>query len=111
MPSRFCEVHHLDWWDEDHGHTDVGRGVLVCVFHHHELHRRNLDLERTSAPDPPPGEALPGEPGFSGEPALVRPRYRTVPRSLTRERREAARRARLLDGVRADAASRGHARE
>jgi len=111
MPSRFCEVHHLDWWDEDHGHTDVGRGVLVCVFHHHELHRRNLDLERTSAPDPPPGEALPGEPGFSGEPALVRPRYRAVPRSLTRERREAARRARLLDGVRADAASRGHARE
>jgi len=53
MPARYCEVHHLDWWDADHGHTDVSRGVLVCVFHHHELHRHHLDLVRIEATGPP----------------------------------------------------------
>jgi len=51
MPARFCEVHHLDWWDDDHGHTDTRRGVLVCPFHHHELHRHHLDLTREEPPD------------------------------------------------------------
>lgn len=42
--ARYCKVHHLDWWDSDHGETDVARGILVCEFHHHELHTHNLDL-------------------------------------------------------------------
>ena len=47
--ARYCEVHHLDHWVEDHGETDVNRGILVCSFHHHELHRHDLDLVPTSA--------------------------------------------------------------
>ena len=54
-PARYGEVHHLDWWDDDHGHTDIDRAVLLCVFHHHELHRHHLDLIRD--PDPPPETA------------------------------------------------------
>jgi len=123
MPARYCEVHHLDWWDDDHGHTDTNRGVLVCVYHHHELHRRNLDLTRDSPPstspspsastsasasasasDPPTphlqGTALPGDPDH--RPST----YRIVPRAQTRARREEARRTRLLAEVRTDSTAR-----
>lgn len=44
MNARWCEVHHLDWWDRDEGRTDVARGALLCSFHHHEVHRRDLQL-------------------------------------------------------------------
>src|SRR5690606_41832872 len=44
IPSRYCEVHHLDWWDEDAGHTDITRGVLACTFHHGLLHAQKLDV-------------------------------------------------------------------
>lgn len=44
MNARWCQVHHLDWWDRDHDRTDVRRGVLLCSFHHHEVHRRDLQL-------------------------------------------------------------------
>src|SRR5690606_30714411 len=116
MPARYCEVHHLDWWDADHGHTDVSRGVLVCVFHHHELHRHHLDLVRVEATGPPddPGERPPdrtrGAPAGSGRDGThvdlppdgaERPRYVTVPRARTREERERAKRARLIADARA----------
>lgn len=91
MPAQFCEVHHMDWWDDDHGHTSVDRGVLLCEFHHHELHRLDLDIVRDG--QPPPGSLKPGEPGY--EP----PRYRTVPRSTTRRERAAARHRRLRRGI------------
>ncbi len=108
MPTRYSEVHHLDWYDDDHGHTDTHRGVLVCSFHHHELHRRNLDLVRDTglrrAAGPPratgQGIPLPGDPGY--EP----PKYTLVPRSHTRAGREEATRARLLTEVRADSTAR-----
>jgi len=100
--ARYCEVHHLDHWAADHGQTDVHRGVLVCSFHHHELHRHDLDL--VAKPPSPPGvegahertrrRPLPGEPDY--EP----PTYELVPRTQTAEARRSALAARLSIRVR-----------
>jgi len=37
-PASSCEAHHIDEWARDHGHTDIDRGILLCRFHHMELH-------------------------------------------------------------------------
>lgn len=49
-PTRWCEVHHLVWWDRDGGATTVLDGALACSFHHHELHRLDLDVTRHTVP-------------------------------------------------------------
>lgn len=38
--TRFVEVHHIDGVADEDGPTDVDNGVLLCSFHHHELHRK-----------------------------------------------------------------------
>ncbi|NLF04248.1 MAG: HNH endonuclease [Actinomycetales bacterium] len=110
-PARYAEVHHLDWWDEDHGETDTKRGVLVCSYHHHELHRHDLDLVKTppdtSSEDPvllgdtdgdppmrPPNPPKPGDPDY--EP----PRYELVPRARTAAERRTRLAHRLREGTR-----------
>lgn len=50
-PPRWCEVHHLVWWDQDDGPTAVLDGALACSFHHHELHRLDLAVTRYLLPD------------------------------------------------------------
>lgn len=50
-PPRWCEVHHLVWWDQDSGPTDVRDGALACSFHHHEVHRQRLVVTRYLLPD------------------------------------------------------------
>ena len=94
--ARYCEVHHLDHWVADHGETDVARAVLVCSFHHHELHRHDLDL---TTPDPLPDEAEAGPPGprpLPGDPDYHPPTYQLVPRTRTAHER----RQRLLQRAR-----------
>ena len=57
-PTRWCEVHHLAWWDRDGGETSVDDGALACSFHHHELHRLDLAVTRYTVPG---GACGPGE--------------------------------------------------
>ncbi|WP_181057768.1 MULTISPECIES: HNH endonuclease signature motif containing protein [unclassified Pseudoclavibacter] len=46
-PVRWCEVHHAIPWSEG-GPTDAKDGILLCSFHHHEVHRERLTLTRSS---------------------------------------------------------------
>ncbi len=38
-PWSWCDAHHLDWWWDQEGATDVGRMVLLCRHHHTLVHR------------------------------------------------------------------------
>ncbi|WP_181064941.1 HNH endonuclease signature motif containing protein [Pseudoclavibacter sp. Z016] len=46
-PVRWCEVHHAIPWSQG-GPTDAKDGILLCSFHHHEVHRERLTLTRSS---------------------------------------------------------------
>jgi hypothetical protein len=45
-PSSYCEAHHIDEWQRDQGRTDVDRGILLCRFHHMELHHGGWRITR-----------------------------------------------------------------
>ncbi|QWT23675.1 HNH endonuclease [Subtercola sp. PAMC28395] len=59
-PPSWCETHHvLDWRDKGYlpGRTDVDNGVLLCHFHHSNVHKSRWKLVMiTGAPHivPPP---------------------------------------------------------
>ncbi|WP_268535008.1 DUF222 domain-containing protein [Cellulomonas sp. CW35] len=52
-PARYSQVHHIRWWHRDGGPSDLENSVLLCGFHHHEVHRLDLDVRRLSPVDPP----------------------------------------------------------
>ncbi|MCR6688434.1 DUF222 domain-containing protein [Cellulomonas sp.] len=55
VPARRCQIHHIAWWHRHTGPTDLTNAVLLCTFHHHEVHRLDLDIERlppATVPDP-----------------------------------------------------------
>ncbi|WP_336644337.1 HNH endonuclease signature motif containing protein [Microbacterium sp. USHLN186] len=45
-PTSYCEAHHIDEWQRDQGRTDVDRGILLCRFHHMELHHGGWRITR-----------------------------------------------------------------
>lgn len=71
----YCEAHHADHWAEDHGRTDIDRGVLLCRFHHLLLHNQGWRIGR-EGDGPfvlhPPGGPGEGRPGGPREPTVLR---------------------------------------
>ena len=47
--TRFVETHHIAGVAEDGGLTDLDNGVLLCSFHHHELHRKRWQIIRNGS--------------------------------------------------------------
>ncbi|MGY3127846.1 hypothetical protein ACVWW9_001345 [Agrococcus sp. UYP33] len=52
MPAAWCEAHHVLPWLLG-GPTDVDNGILLCTYHHHEVHAGRLVVERAG---PRPGQ-------------------------------------------------------
>lgn len=48
MPPGWCEAHHIRTW-ADGGATDIDNGILLCNFHHHEVHRARLRIRRSES--------------------------------------------------------------
>ena len=48
-PPSWCEAHHLDEWERDHGNTDVADGILLCRHHHMLVHNNSWRIERSGA--------------------------------------------------------------
>ncbi len=48
MPAAWCEAHHIVPWELG-GPTDIDNGILVCAYHHHEIHAGRLRIERAGA--------------------------------------------------------------
>jgi hypothetical protein len=53
-PPSMCEAHHITPWST-HGTTDINDGVLLCRYHHQQLHNHNWHITRTTQP-PQPGQ-------------------------------------------------------
>ena len=49
-PASYCEAHHIDHFGEG-GRTDVDRGILLCRFHHMNLHHGRWRISRESKGD------------------------------------------------------------
>ncbi|MCB9402120.1 MAG: DUF222 domain-containing protein [Microthrixaceae bacterium] len=47
--TRFVETHHIASVVEHGGLTDLDNGVLLCSFHHHELHRKRWQIVRNGS--------------------------------------------------------------
>lgn len=61
-PASYCEAHHIDPYSEG-GCTDIDRGILLCRFHHMNLHHHGWRITREGK-----GEFVLHRPGL---PALV----------------------------------------
>lgn len=50
-PASYCEAHHIDEWARDGGRTDVDRGILLCRYHHMQLHHGGWRITRVGGDD------------------------------------------------------------
>lgn len=61
-PASYCEAHHIDAYSQG-GRTDIDRGILLCRWHHMELHHGGWRITREGHEDfvlhPPPGRGDP----------------------------------------------------
>ena len=68
-PASYCEAHHADHWADHQGRTDIDRGILLCRFHHMNLHHHDWRLTRRGKDD-----FVLHPPGPKGRPIPLRPR-------------------------------------
>ncbi|MDN5856534.1 MAG: HNH endonuclease, partial [Actinomycetia bacterium] len=40
----YLEIHHVAWWDRDHGHTDLNNLIGICGRCHHLVHQHKLTI-------------------------------------------------------------------
>jgi hypothetical protein len=45
-PPSWCEVHHIEHWDRDHGETSLENGILLCRHHHLWVHNNGWEIAR-----------------------------------------------------------------
>jgi hypothetical protein len=45
-PPKWCDAHHLDFWDQHDGPTDLDNGCLLCRRHHTLIHHGGWKLQR-----------------------------------------------------------------
>ncbi|WP_292730313.1 HNH endonuclease signature motif containing protein [Microbacterium sp. UBA837] len=66
VPAAYCESHHIDHVAGG-GRTDIDRGILLCRFHHMQLHNNGWRIVRDGLGPfiliPPPGHRSPGGTG------------------------------------------------
>ena len=46
VPASYCEAHHIDHVATENGRTDIDRGILLCRFHHMQLHNNRWKIIR-----------------------------------------------------------------
>lgn len=69
-PASYCEAHHIDPYSQG-GRTDIDRGILLCRWHHMQLHHGGWRITRNGRDDfvlHPPGGG--GDRG-GGEPVAL----------------------------------------
>ncbi|WP_062315887.1 HNH endonuclease signature motif containing protein [Demequina maris] len=47
-PVAWCDAHHIAWWKEDSGPTDLSNGVLLCTRCHHRIHDDGWQVRATA---------------------------------------------------------------
>jgi len=50
IPAAWTEAHHLHPWSRG-GKTDLADGILLCSFHHHQIHDQHYDHLRLPSGD------------------------------------------------------------
>lgn len=50
-PASYCEAHHIDHYVAQKGRTDIDRGILLCRFHHMNLHHHGWWITRDGLDD------------------------------------------------------------
>jgi hypothetical protein len=80
-PPSWCEAHHIQHWERDHGRTDIADGILLCRYHHMLIHNNNWEITRDAD-----GYWLIPPPGTPGVQRELMPTLSAALRDLLRER-------------------------
>jgi hypothetical protein len=67
-PPVYCEAHHIDPYSAG-GRTDIDRGILLCRFHHMNLHHHGWHISRDRT-----GPFILNSPDPAAEPTVLQPR-------------------------------------
>ncbi|WP_062295484.1 HNH endonuclease signature motif containing protein [Demequina maris] len=47
-PVAWCDAHHIAWWKDHAGPTDLSNGVLLCTRCHHRIHDDGWQVRATA---------------------------------------------------------------